>query len=90
MKKWIRNYIGKRRIADMCKISAVDVAKKLNIPSVVFYGEAEGRQHPQLKIRCEETANLSPRSKLVLVKDAPHDIAYPSYREAIRLELGNI
>ena len=71
MKKWIKNYIGKRRIAEATKISAKDYASKLEIPSVVFYGEAEGRQYPQLKIRCEETVRIARGSKLVIVKDAP-------------------
>lgn len=87
MQKWIRNYVGKKRMAEMCKISAVDTAKKLKIPSVVFYGDVEGRRYPQLKIRCEETTKIACNSKLVIVKDAPHDIAHPNYRKAIESEL---
>jgi len=87
MKKWIKVYIGKRRLKAANSINARDIAKELKIPSVVFYGEGEGGQYPQLKIRCEETTKLARRSRLVVVKNAPHDLSCTNYQEAIKAEL---
>lgn len=80
-------YIGKKRFADTANRSAVELAQSLQAPSVVFYGEKEGERFPALKKRCEETAVLAKNSKLVVVKDAPHQIDFPSYVDAIKNEL---
>jgi len=88
MKPWVRKLIGSRRIADAKKRSGRKLAKELAIPSVVFYGEAEGKSHPLLKIRCEETAKYAKDSTLVVVKGAPHKIDDPEYMKAIKEEFG--
>jgi hypothetical protein len=59
------------------------------VPPVIFYGEAEGKQYPQLKIRCEETAKLARRSKLIVVANSPHKITHPTYQAAIKAELNH-
>jgi hypothetical protein len=87
MRKDIVKYIGKRRFADAYTREGKKFAKELNIPSVVFYGEAEGKKFPSLKARCAETAKLAQNSKLVIVKDAPHEIDFPTYITAIKNEL---
>lgn len=84
MKEWIKNYLGKNRIKDIQTRSSIKLAKELSIPSIVFYGEKEGRQYPNLKNRCEETVKLARNSRLVIVKNAPHKIDYPYYVEAIK------
>jgi pimeloyl-ACP methyl ester carboxylesterase len=83
MKSWIDRFVGKRRLAEIKRRSGREAARNLQIPSVVFYGGFEGEKFPSLRIRCEETASLAKRSKLVIVKDAPHDIRYPEYQKAI-------
>ena len=83
----IVKYIGKRRFADTKTRSGKKFAKELLIPSVIFYGEAEGKKYPSLKKRCEETAKLAKNSKLVVVKAAPHQIDFPSYIEVIKKTL---
>jgi pimeloyl-ACP methyl ester carboxylesterase len=87
MSKKIAKYIGKRRFADAYKREGKKLAKELKVPSVVFYGEEEGKKFPSLKIRCKETARLAKNSKLVVVKDAPHKIDFPTYIVAIKKEL---
>ncbi len=82
--------IGKRRFQEVGTRSAIETAKELKIPSVVFYGEKEGTKFPQLKKRCEETARLAKNSKLVIVKDAPHDIGHPEYMKSIMRELDKL
>jgi len=37
-----------------------------------------------LKKCCEETAKLAENSKLIVVKDAPHDISFIAYQQAIK------
>lgn len=80
-------YIGKKRLADLRTRSGRTLAKNLKVPSVVFYGEKEVEEFPKLKKRCEETARLAKNSRLVVVKNAPHQIDFPAYQEAIKGEL---
>lgn len=87
MLPWLKKYIGKRRLVDIATRSGIDLAKKLNVPAIIFYGEAEGYEYPTLKKRCEETARYAKNSKLVVVKNAPHRINHPQYVEVIKKEL---
>ncbi len=86
----IVKYIGKRRFENVKTRSALAIAKKLTIPSVVFYGETEGKKFTQLKKRCEETVKLARKSKLIVVKDAPHKIDDPEYKKAIMKEIDTL
>jgi esterase/lipase len=90
MKKDIIKYIGKRRFAEAYTREGKNFAKELKVSSVVFYGEAEGKKFPSLKIRCKETATLAKNSKLVVVKNAPHRIDFPTYIAAIKNVLSKI
>ncbi len=90
MTPWLKKYVGKRRIAYSLKTSGREIAKNLRISSVIFYGEAEARGYPQIKVRCEETANLAARSKLVVVEKSPHQIDFPTYKTALIKELKTI
>lgn len=83
----IKKYIGKRRFLDIKNRSGEELAKSLNFPVTIFYGEEEGKQFPQLKKRCEETVKLVPKAKLVVVKEAPHKIDFPSYIYAVKEEI---
>ncbi|MFA5369008.1 MAG: hypothetical protein WC303_03375 [Candidatus Paceibacterota bacterium] len=89
MKEWIIKYIGKKRIEDLKRRSAKDIAKKLNVPATIFYGEKEGKRFPDLKNRCEETVRLAKNTKLIIVKNSPHDISNPEYVLAIKKEFNN-
>lgn len=87
LETWIKKWIGKRRIADNKRRSGREIAKRLAVPTVVFYGEAEARDYPSLKIRCKETARLAKYAKLVVVKNSLHDIRNPEYKKAIEKEI---
>lgn len=87
MTKWIRKMVGLNRLKEMRKRSGRKMAKELKIPTVVFYGEIEGKQYPDLRKRCEETVKLARQAKLVVVKNARHQIDFPEYRAAILKEL---
>ncbi|MFN3188461.1 MAG: hypothetical protein ACK42D_02880 [Candidatus Paceibacteria bacterium] len=84
MPVWLKKYIGKNRCDDTKTRSAKKIAKSLDVETVVLYGEKEGIDYPQLKKRCEDTSQLAVNSKLVVVKNAPHDISFPAYTEAIK------
>ncbi len=86
-KQWILDYVGKRRTADSRTRSGKEIAKKLTISAIIFCGEKEGRQYPKLKRRCEETVQLAKKAKLVMVKDAPHNISFPEYVNALKQEI---
>ena len=85
----IKKYIGKRRYLDMKSRSGRKIAEELIVPTAIFYGEKEGREYPQLKKRCEETVKLTKNAKLVVIKDATHQIDFPSYKEAIKEHIMN-
>jgi len=87
MKPWIKKDLGKKRIADVKQRSGRGIAKMLRMPITIFYGEKEARRYPALKIRCEETAQLAKDARVVIIKNAPHDIHYPSYEAAIKKEI---
>lgn len=87
MKAWVKKIVGTKRLKDTRARSAKSIAQNLNVPSIIFYGEKEGRHYPQLKTRCEETAGLAKNSKLVIVPHAPHKIDHPKYVEAVRNQL---
>lgn len=84
MKKWIVRYLGKRRIAEISSRSGRKFARELTVPTVVIYGEEEGRQYPELKIRCEETVTYAKNAKLFVAKNSPHDISHPEYSKVIK------
>lgn len=84
MPNWLKKYIGVHRYADTKNRSAIQLAKALETETVIFYGEKEGKDFPQLKKRSEETAQFAQNSKLVVVKNAPHDISFPTYQVAIK------
>lgn len=86
-KQWILDYVGKNRTADSLTRSGREIAKKLSVPAVIFFGEKEGKQYPKLKKRCEETARLAKKARLVVIKDAPHNISHPEYIKALKQEL---
>jgi pimeloyl-ACP methyl ester carboxylesterase len=83
----IKKYIGKRRLSDIKNRSGRKIAKELNVPTTIFYGKKEGSEYPQLKKRCEETAKLIKNAKLKVVKDASHQIDFPSYVDAVKVNL---
>ena len=86
----VKKYIGQRRLADMKNRSGEIIAKSLSVPAVVFYGEEEEKNYPALKKRCEETVQLAKNAKLVVVKNSPHEINFPSYQQAIEEEIGRL
>ncbi|MFA6422787.1 MAG: hypothetical protein WCV92_05330 [Candidatus Buchananbacteria bacterium] len=87
MKPWVKKELGKKRLDDTKSRSAIQIAKELKAPSVVFCGEKECKQYPQLLVRCKETVKLAKNAKLVVVKDAPHRLDFPTYIEAIKKEI---
>ena len=84
MPAWLKKYIGVNRYLDTTTRSANNLAKSLSIETVILYGEKEGTDYPQLRKRGEETATFAKNSKLIVVKNAPHDISFPAYIEAIK------
>lgn len=76
--------IGKRRINDFKNYSAIEYAKHVKVPTTVFCGGSEAKRYPALIRRCKQTVNVMKNAHLVMATDAPHDIAYPTYDEAIK------
>lgn len=87
MKKWIQKYIGVHRFREAKAKSGHTLAKSLMVPSVIFYGTAEGKMYPRMVVRAQETSRLARRSKLVVVQGAPHKVDHVAYQAAIRSEL---
>lgn len=85
-KPWLKKIVGQQRLKEGQKLSGRKIARELKVPSIVFYGEIEGRKYPMLKKRCEETAHFAKNTKLVVVKNAPHKINHREYVDAIKKE----
>lgn len=84
MPTWLKKYIGLNRCLDNKTRSAVELAKSLETETVLLCGEKESVDYPQLLKRCKETAKFAKNCKLIIVKDAPHDISFPTYQAAIK------
>lgn len=84
LKPWWIKDVGENRIRDFKKYEAIKIARLIKTPTVVFYGTVEGKKYPQIKMRCEESAEYIQGAKLVVVKNAPHKINHPAYIEAIK------
>lgn len=93
-KHWLKQgdikYIGKRRYSDTRTRFGRVTAKNLKVPSVIFCGEVEGKKYPELLKRCEETAKIANNSKIIMVKNAPHQIDFEEYQKAIMKEVSDI
>lgn len=79
----LKKYIGKRRVADCLTRSGREIAKSLTIPTTILYGGKEIVEYPKLKTRTDETQKLAKNVQVIVVKDAPHDISFPTYQTAI-------
>ena len=79
----MRKFLGKKGFEDIKTRSAIKIAKNLTIPTILFYGEKE----QDLRKRCEETAKLAKKTKLIIVKDADHEISHPEYIKAVKNNL---
>ncbi len=76
--------IGKRRLKDFRNFSAIELAERVKTPTIVFCGDREAKRYPALIRRCRQTVEKIKNARLVMASNAPHDIAYPSYDEAIK------
>ncbi len=83
-------YIGKRRYVEVSTRSADSIAKDLKTPTTLFCGERECRQYPQMLVRANQVAKLAKNARLVMAKNAPHAIDFPSYQENIIFEINKI
>lgn len=79
----MRKFLGKKGFEDIKTRSAIKIAKNLTIPTILFYGEKE----QDLRKRCKETAKLAKKTKLIIVKDADHEISHPEYIKAVKNNL---
>jgi hypothetical protein len=90
MRSNVSLYIGKKRFADIQTRSGMKLAKNLAVPSTLFLGEKEAEKYPPLKTRANETVKFAKNSKLIIVKDSPHQIDFPTYIEAIKKEMATL
>lgn len=84
MPSWLKKYIGKNRLSDIKTRSAKKIAKSINSKLVILYGEKEGMEYPQLRVRAEETVKLAQNAELIVVPRAPHNISFSTYQTAIK------
>ena len=84
LKKSWKQYIGHRRVDDFKSYKSKVIAPEITSQTTVIYGSAEGVKYPRLKHRCMEVANTVNKCDLLVAKDAPHKIDYPSYVATIK------
>lgn len=80
-----KKFVGKKRILDFSKLIFGKLAKEINIKTktLVFIGEEESKKYITLKKRCEDAKSKIKNSKLIVIKNAPHDIGNKYYLEAL-------
>jgi pimeloyl-ACP methyl ester carboxylesterase len=83
MPPWIMRYIGKRRYTEAQTRRSTILARTLQTPTILFYGEAEGIAFPSLKICAERVARIAPHAIAHEIPGASHDISHAAYQEAI-------
>jgi len=76
--------LGKRRVDDMATRSAVAIARRIDMPCAVIYGQAEAAQFPSLKHRSDETARLVRGATRWIAAEAPHQIDHVGYVETVK------
>jgi len=87
MSKHDASVIGRHRMEDFQQFSALSCARQVVSPTVVFCGGREAKQYPLLLRRCKEAAQVIRNGRLVMASNAPHNIAFPTYVEAIKKEV---
>jgi len=87
MPKWLRTYIGIKRQKDVLTRSAIVLAKKLLVPTAIFYGELEGVEYPPLRRRSEDTFKYAKNSTLVVIPYSQHKIDSVEYMDALKKNL---
>lgn len=79
----LEKWLGKRRLDDISMRSGLKLAKSLDIPATLFYGEIEAEKFTQLKKRVDDTVKHAKQARVVVVPKAPHSISHPNYKEAL-------
>ena len=67
-------FLGKRRMEDLKKNSAVKIAKLISAPTIIFCGGKEGSKYPSLLKRCKDASIQIRHAQLVIAENAPHEI----------------
>jgi len=81
-KQWVK-YIGHRRANDFAQFDSSIIASKIFSKTKVFYGTTEAQKYPELKARCIQAATEIKNAKLIIAKDAKHNIEDPGYKKAL-------
>ena len=84
MKNWWKRFMGKRRMASFKQYKSTEIAKRITAPTTIFCGEAEAIKFPSLKKRCEHVHNRIRSSQITFPENAPHQIEFPTYKQAIK------
>ncbi len=78
-KTWLKQ-IGRRRVEHFRTLDAKQLGRKIDMPTTIFCGDKEDKS---VMKRCTQTSQEVPNAKLVVVKDAPHDIGHPNYTKTV-------
>ena len=85
--RYSRRIFGKKRQADFKKLSANEIADKINrigLDVTLLYGEKEKEKYPPLVKRVKDTAKTIVDSKLIEIPNGPHSFDDPVYIKAIQ------
>ncbi|MFA5945360.1 MAG: alpha/beta hydrolase [Patescibacteria group bacterium] len=83
LKPWWKTILGTRRMQDFKQFRALQIAKQISAPATFFYGSVEAKLFPAIKPRIESIAKHLPKSKIIIVQNAPHAISHTEYQKAI-------
>ena len=80
-------WAGKRRIENFKKISMNELASKISCPTIIFIGKEEIEKYKDMDSRSSKAHKRIRHSKLIVVKDADHDVGHPNYVKTIKKNL---
>jgi pimeloyl-ACP methyl ester carboxylesterase len=83
---WLK-WAGKKRLENFKQLQAMELAKHINCPTVLFLGIGDRKGLIPISRRVNETNKVLKTSRIIRIKGVGHDVADPKYIAAIKNEL---
>jgi dienelactone hydrolase len=83
---WLK-WTGKKRLENFKQLQAMELAKHINCPTLLFLGIGDRKGLIPISRRVNETNKALKTSRIIRIKGVGHDVADPKYVAAIKNEL---
>ncbi len=76
IREWWKRHIGKKRLADLRKISFSELAKHVSAKTIILAGGKEGKE---VNYRAKDAHKRIKNSKLIIIPEVKHEIQQNEY-----------